>query len=81
VTRANQGSKRFVRTTRSDAWLAGVCGGVARYTGLDALLVRVLWIAATVVFLGLGVLLYIILWMVSPGEPGSPPAPPKDVYR
>ncbi|MBR2318885.1 MAG: PspC domain-containing protein [Bacteroidaceae bacterium] len=45
--------------------LAGVCAGVAEYFGLDAKLVRVVW-ALAAVFAGIGVLLYLILWLIIP---------------
>ncbi len=46
----------------------GVAGGLADYLNLDPVLVRVLFIAATI-FNGIGVLLYIILWIIIPEEP------------
>ena len=48
--------------------LAGVCGGFADYLGLDPLLVRVLWVVITLSF-GLGLLAYILLWLLAPEEP------------
>lgn len=45
--------------------LAGVCAGVAEYFGLDPKLVRLVW-ALAAVFAGIGVLLYLILWLIMP---------------
>jgi phage shock protein C len=59
--------KRLVRP-RNDRWIAGVCGGVARYFGLDSTLVRVVW-ALFVCLAGTGVLAYLICWIVIPNEP------------
>ena len=45
--------------------IAGVCGGIAEYLGIDATLIRLAWIFAT--FLGgSGIIAYIICWVVMP---------------
>ena len=59
--------KRFYRS-RYDRMLGGVCGGIARYYDLDALLVRIITLVLGV-FTGLAILPYIILWIVAPMEP------------
>ena len=45
--------------------IAGVCGGLAEYLGMDATIVRVIY-ALLVLFGGVGILLYLILaaWIV-----------------
>ena len=54
------------RLTRSqDRWIGGVCGGIAEYTGLDAVLVRILFVAS-LLLPGPQVLLYVLLWFVMP---------------
>ena len=47
--------------------IAGVCSGLARYFGLDKVLIRILFLIAFFGF-GTGLLLYIILWIVMPEE-------------
>jgi len=47
--------------------IAGVAGGLAEYFDIDPTLVRVLFIVG--VFLGGGILAYIILWIVVPEKP------------
>ena len=59
--------KRLVRT-RDDRWIAGVCGGVARYTGLDPTLVRLLTVVLTVLGLGSVVVAYLVAWVLMPEE-------------
>ena len=59
--------KRLFRS-RSERILAGVCGGLADYLGLDPVLVRVLWIVVVLSF-GLGILAYVLLWLLTPEEP------------
>ena len=51
----------------SDKKIAGVCGGIAQYFDVDATLVRVIWVIAFFVY-GLGLLPYIICWLVIPRE-------------
>jgi phage shock protein PspC (stress-responsive transcriptional regulator) len=47
---------------------AGVAGGLAEFFDLDPSLVRLLWIAATVVSGGLAVAVYILAWIVLPRD-------------
>lgn len=54
------------RLTRSDdRWIAGICGGLADYFGLDANLVRVLFVAS-ILLPGPQFLIYLVLWFVMP---------------
>ena len=45
--------------------IAGVCGGLAEYLGMDATIVRIIY-ALLVLFGGVGILLYIILALLMP---------------
>jgi phage shock protein C len=55
------------RRSRTDRWFGGVCGGIARSTGMEAWVWRLLF---TVLFIcaGAGLLLYILLWIFVPSE-------------
>ena len=55
--------------------LAGVCAGIGRYFGMDAMIVRVLWVVASLVA-GSGVLAYLVAWLVMPGANGRRAATP-----
>jgi phage shock protein PspC (stress-responsive transcriptional regulator) len=57
-----------LRRSRDDRMVAGVCGGIARMFGMDAALVRILLVAATLLGFGAGAVLYVIAWMVVPEE-------------
>ena len=47
--------------------VAGVCGGLAEWLGWDPTLVRVLYIAISVLSAAFpGILVYVILWIVVP---------------
>ena len=56
------------RTTSSDAMIAGVCGGLARWLGWDPTLVRIAYVLATIFTAFSGILVYIILWILMPPE-------------
>jgi phage shock protein PspC (stress-responsive transcriptional regulator) len=47
---------------------AGVAGGMAEYFDLDPSLVRLLWVAATLVTGGLAVPVYILAWIILPRD-------------
>jgi len=61
------------RLTRSetDKKIAGVCGGLAAYFGIDPTIVRVGAVVAAL--MGWGILAYIVMWIVVPYGPTSPP--------
>lgn len=61
--------RKLYRSTY-DKKLAGVCGGLAAYFGIDATLVRLLWIVASLIF-GSGILLYILAAIIIPADPDS----------
>ena len=56
-----------LRRSRSDRMLAGVCGGLATYLGMDPTIVRVVYVLASVLTVAFpGILVYIILWLIVP---------------
>lgn len=55
------------RRSRTDRVLGGVCGGLARITGLESWVWRLLF-AVTFIFAGAGLLAYILLWIFVPSE-------------
>lgn len=59
--------KRLVRS-RDDRWLAGVCGGIGQYAGIDPNVVRLLAVLAALLSCGTAVIAYIVAWIVIPEE-------------
>jgi phage shock protein PspC (stress-responsive transcriptional regulator) len=59
---------RKLRRSRSDRMVAGVCGGIANVFGMDAALVRILLVGATLLGFGTGAVLYLVAWFVMPEE-------------
>jgi phage shock protein PspC (stress-responsive transcriptional regulator) len=62
-----------LRRSESDRVLAGVAGGLAHRFGISSMLVRLAWVLS-VFFGGLGILVYLILWIVLPKGPAHVPA-------
>ncbi|MDE3725022.1 MULTISPECIES: PspC domain-containing protein [Nocardiopsis] len=58
--------KRF-RRSDDNRFLAGVCGGIADYLGVDANIVRLVFVALTLLGFS-GVFVYILAWLIMPGE-------------
>lgn len=71
----NQPEKRLYRS-RSDRVVAGVCGGLAQYFGLDATVVRLAFALGIILGLGSLLVVYIVMVFVVPEEPLSPVPPP-----
>lgn len=59
--------KRLTRS-RDDRWLSGVCGGVAKYLGVDANLVRLVVVLGTIFGFGSLAVAYIVAWILMPEE-------------
>jgi len=59
---------KTLRRSRSDRMVAGVCGGIAKLFGIDAALVRIALVAATLLGFGTGAILYLICWLAVPEE-------------
>ncbi len=58
------------RLTRSqnNRMLAGVCGGIAEYFGIDATVVRLLWTLLSLLTIWPGIVAYILAWIIMPGD-------------
>lgn len=53
--------------SESDKMIAGVCGGLATYIGVDPVIVRLLFLLLAFAS-GIGLFLYMVLWFVMPEE-------------
>jgi phage shock protein C len=78
---APDSGQRVVRRSRSERVVAGVCGGVGRYLGVDPVLLRIAFIILALAN-GLGVVAYVVAWVAIPEErPGQPPGPAPEARR
>ena len=59
--------KKLVRTV-DNRMICGVCGGVGKYFNVDPTLVRLIWVLASVLGAGSGLLIYIIAAIIIPEE-------------
>lgn len=66
MSELDQPRKRLVRG--DDRWIGGVCGAVANYLNVDANLVRIITVIATVFGLGSMIVVYLIAWVLIPSE-------------
>jgi phage shock protein C len=65
--------------SRTDSMIGGVCGGLARYFNVDSVLVRLFFIL--LVWSGMSVLAYIVLWIIMPLEPAGAGAPEPEPFE
>ena len=79
---ADVGIARGQRLTRSrdERMLAGVCGGLAEYLGMDTTLMRVLWVVATFISGGVTLIAYPVFWLVMP-ESGRLTSAADDTFK
>ena len=56
-----------LRRSRGDRWLGGVCGGLAKVSGMESWIWRLVFALFTVTF-GFGLVIYILLWIFVPEE-------------
>jgi len=72
---AHEGAPReahLLRLAATDRKIGGVCGGLGAFFELDPLLFRVAFVVLAFIG-GLGILLYVVLWLVIPA-PATPAA-------
>lgn len=61
--------RRPLRRNVHNRQIAGVCAGFADFFGMDATLVRVLYVLLSILSAGFpGTLVYIVLWLVVPED-------------
>ena len=59
--------KKLYRS-KIDKKICGVCGGLAEYLNVDSTVIRLLWVLAAL-FVGCGLLAYIVAALVIPENP------------
>jgi phage shock protein C len=78
-TYSARSERPFVRP-RGDRKIAGVAAGIAQYLGMDVILVRIVLVCLALLPPGVGLIFYLVCWIVVPNEPylliaplGNPP--------
>jgi phage shock protein PspC (stress-responsive transcriptional regulator) len=64
----SNGSGKVLFRPRENRIIAGVCAGLAEYTGMDVNLIRVIAALVTLFTAGTGLLAYVVAWIVIPDE-------------
>ncbi len=60
-----------LRRNKIDGVIGGVCAGIGDYLGLDAIIVRIVFILL-LIFTGLPIIVYPILWVCIPSDKRAP---------
>ncbi len=61
--------------SRTDKFIAGVCGGLGEYFVIDPVIVRLIFVLVTLTS-GIGLPIYIVLWILMPRAAAMPPSQP-----
>ncbi len=69
MAREDAAPRRCLCRSKSNRIIAGVCGGLGEYLGVDPTVVRLAFVLLAL-FGGGGIFLYLILWLVMPEEGG-----------
>ena len=59
--------QKLLRRSRTDRSIAGVCGGLANYFGIDSTILRIVMLCL-ILFGGMSLWVYIIMWLLIPEE-------------
>ncbi len=58
---------RPLRRSTHNRMIAGICGGLGEYFGIDPTLVRVMYVIGSLISVAFpGILIYLILWLIIP---------------
>lgn len=49
--------------------LGGVCGGIGEYLDMDPTVIRLIWVIFTLLSFGIGIIAYLIAWIIVPRNP------------
>lgn len=58
-------SRAKFRLDRADGKIAGVCAGIARYFGINPLIVRLVFLIGAVAGFGSFILIYLAIWLLA----------------
>lgn len=67
------GEPRRLYRSRKNRIIGGVAGGIGEYLGIDPTIVRLVWVILA--FVGVGIVAYIVAWIIIPERPVGEKAP------
>jgi phage shock protein PspC (stress-responsive transcriptional regulator) len=62
-------ARRPLERARDGRKIAGVCMGFARHLDIDVTIIRLIWLVLAICSGGLGLIAYIVAWIIIPEEP------------
>jgi len=68
MARIKKEIKRLYRSGKNRVF-GGVCGGLGDYFDVDPIIVRLVWVIFTLISFGIGILAYLIAWIIIPRNP------------
>lgn len=61
--------EKLLRRSRTNRWFAGICGGLGKFFGMDAVIWRLIFIFGALFSVIMPFLfIYIVMWLVIPRE-------------
>lgn len=73
--------RRRLYRSRTNSMIAGVCGGLGAYLQIDPTLVRLFFVIVGLAGNGIGLFIYILLWIVLPSEEADQETSFEDTVR
>lgn len=70
--------KKKLYRSRTDRKLCGVLGGLAEYIGMDATILRIIYVLLSIFVLGSPIIIYFIFVLIVPEEPEFPESYPPE---
>jgi len=61
----NLKGKKLLKS-KNNKVIAGVCGGIGEYLGIDPTIIRLLWVVMIFLSFGAAILAYVIAWIIIP---------------
>jgi phage shock protein PspC (stress-responsive transcriptional regulator) len=58
--------KKKLYRSKKERMIGGVCGGIGKFLDVDPTVVRVIWAFLTVLSIGIGIIAYILAWIIIP---------------
>ena len=71
MTASSETAPRVLRRSSEGRVVAGVAAGLGRYFGIDPVVLRVAFVVLALLPPGIGLLAYLVAWIVIPGEDGG----------
>jgi phage shock protein PspC (stress-responsive transcriptional regulator) len=59
---------RRLYRSKTQRMLGGVCGGIGEHIDVDPTVIRLVWAVLTLLSVGIGIIAYIIAWIIVPEE-------------